>query len=261
MLLLDETRIQAVTAEAQKGFMDCRKIIDIHNRDTANAVLNPYIVLAAVATWERYIVNLLGAAERNDWDIRTHDEFSSPAPWPGCRKDEKQAAKHDGQHNIDHRLIAAKVLTEPITTAWCAWVSTDYRGAYPRVWRWGSFAPKAEAEERAHLRQGLLGAKSARDAVAHRIYHQKASEAESTSDISKWHFTWSSDTYLKTGTPTIQNGYARGVVALLMQLMECTNHAIGQRQGFDLDSIRLDHTWFEDYDRWSFRQLHTPMQS
>jgi hypothetical protein len=252
---LTKNQLEAVSAEACEGIGDCNQIIDIHGRQTAHSVLNPYLVLSAVSVWERYIVNLLGASEVPGWNPKTHDEFSSPAPWPWSAKDQRRARKSGGRHDLDARLIQAQALDEPVTYRWHALVSTDYRGSDPRRWRQGSFSPNANPEARDILRQGLLGAKSARDAVAHRIYHLKAAEAESRQDIEKWHFTWSSDTYVRTGNPKIQNGYARGVVALFIQLIECTSVAIAIRHGWDQGGVRLPADWFEDRDRWNIGRL------
>lgn len=255
---LTEDRLALVSAEACEGIKDCNQIIDIHARQTAHSVLNPYLVLSAVSAWERYIVNLLGASEVPGWDSKKHDEFSSPAPWPWSAKDQRRARNSSGHHDLDARLIQAQALDEPVTFRWHALVSTDYRGSDPRRWRQGSFSPETDTEARGILRQGLLGAKSARDAVAHRIYHLKAAEAESLEDLEKWHFTWSSDTYVKTGNPKIQNGYARGVVALFIQLIECTTVTIANRHGWDKGGVRLPSAWFEDRDRWNIDRLNRP---
>lgn len=253
---LTRVRLETVVSEAHHGIDDCHQIIDIHARQKKHKVLNPYLVLSAVSAWERFIVNLLGASEKSAWDPRMNDERSTAAPWPGSRADEDFSQKNDGYHVLDSRLIEANVLDEPLTSYWQALVSTDYRGSDPRKWRLGSFRPEADEKGRRILQQGLLGAKTARDAVAHRIYHRKAEEAESLDDIRKWHYTWSSDNYVKTGNPTIQNGYARGTVALFIQLIDCTAVRIANRQGWARDGIRLPADWFDDRDRWNVDHLH-----
>ncbi len=252
---LTKTRLRALISEAYRGISDCHQIIDIHDRQSSHKVLNPYLVLSAVSAWERFILNLLGASTKPDWNPRMRDERSSPAPWPGGKGDQNWSKNHGGRHYLDSRLIDADVLEDPITSYWKALVSTDYRGSDPWKWRLGSFDSGAGEESARILRQGLLGAKTARDSVAHRIYRQKAAEAESAEDIENWHFTWSSDTYVKTGNPTIQNGYARGVVALFIQLIECTAVGIASRNGWAQGGIRLPPDWFEDRYRWNIGRL------
>jgi hypothetical protein len=150
---LTKARLRALISEAYRGISDCHQIIDIHDRQSSRKVLNPYLVLSVVSAWERFILNLLGASTKQDWNPKMHDERSSPAPWPGGKGDQNWSQNHGGRHYLDSRLIDADVLEDPITSYWKALVSTDYRGSDPRKWRLGSFSPGADEESASILRQ------------------------------------------------------------------------------------------------------------
>jgi hypothetical protein len=76
------------------------------------------------------------------------------------------------------------------------------------------------------IRTAMLGAKSARDAAAHRLFYKKAQQAQGLGrdnmpddrgGSGDWCYVWRSD---NPGKPTIQHGYARGAVALTIQLVD-----------------------------------------
>ena len=109
----------------------------------------------------------------------------------------------------------------------------------------------------------MLGAKSARDAAAHRLYYKKAREAQGyrASDMPAdevdqrdWCYVWQSDNTYKTGSktadnlypgkPTIQHGYARGVVALMIQLADITIERIREQQGWIARDSQFPAEWF-----------------
>ena len=73
-------------------------------------------------------------------------------------------------------------------------------------------------------------------------------------DQRDWCYTWQSDNTYKTGRktadnpypgkPTIQHGYARGVVALIIQLADITIERIREQQGWVARDSQLPAEWF-----------------
>ena len=57
-MYLTEGKLHEIALDARSGLRDCLKMIELHARDSASAFLNPGIVLTAVATWERFIVDV-----------------------------------------------------------------------------------------------------------------------------------------------------------------------------------------------------------
>lgn len=122
------------------------------------------------------------------------------------------------------------------------------------------------------IRRAMLGAKSARDATAHRLYYKKAREAmgyrskktydegltDEEADQRGWCYVWQSDNTAKSGRknntliddgypgrPTIQHGYARGVVALSIQIVDVTIAVISEHQGWRHAKSCLPVEWFQ----------------
>jgi hypothetical protein len=58
---------------------------------------------------------------------------------------------------------------------------------------------------------------------------------------------WASDNISKSASrrPTIQNGYARGVVAMFIQLIDGTIAVIRNKHGWHTRDSRLPPQWFE----------------
>jgi hypothetical protein len=54
---LTEDKLHEIAKDARSGLRDCLKMIELHVWDSSNAFLNPGIVVTAVATWERLIVD------------------------------------------------------------------------------------------------------------------------------------------------------------------------------------------------------------
>lgn len=262
---LTEDRFHEIALEARSGLRECLKMIELHARDSANAFLNPGIVLTAVATWERFIVDVCLASEDANWTVENtgwERKYDSTVPWPGSRADRNRKT-HSPAHHVDEILVSNGVLSSPLTASWRLHVSTVYKGADPKEWKWADYSSASPEENRDLIREAMLGAKSARDAAAHRLYYKKAWEAQGYKSLEMtddevdqrdWCYVWQSDNTYKTGhktadnpnpgKPTIQHGYARGVVALIIQLADITIETVREHQGLVARNTQLPAAWF-----------------
>jgi hypothetical protein len=264
---LTEDRLHKIALEARGGLRECLKMIELHARDSANAFLNPGIVLTAAATWERFIVDVCLASEDADWRIENTGwkrKYDSTVPWPGSRADRTRKAQ-SLEHHVDEVLVGNGVLLAPLTASWRLNVSTVYKGADPKDWKWADYSSAPPEDNRDLIREAMLGAKSARDAAAHRLYYKKAREAQGYQNLKMtddqvdqrdWCYVWQSDNTYKTktdcktadnpypGKPTIQHGYARGVVALFIQLANTTIKIVREHQGWVAADSQLPAAWF-----------------
>ena len=255
VVYLTEDKLHEIALDARTGLRDCLKMIELHGRKSANAFLNPGIVVTAVATWERFIVDTCLASTDPNWRIedtgwdRTYDPT---VPWPGSRAD-RQA--HNPEHHVDKVLVSNGVLSSPLTASWRLHVATSYWGADPTEWRWADYSRVPHQQNRDLIREAVLGAKSARDAAAHRLCYKKAREAQgyrtvgmtpSQVDQRDWCYVWQSDNTYKASTekPTIQHGYSRGVVALFIQMVDITIERIREQHSWVSKNSQLPEDWF-----------------
>ena len=114
MVYLTEDTLHEIANDARSGLRDCLKMIELHARDSANAFLNPGIVLTAVATWERFIVDVCLASEDASWGVeRTgwNRKYDSTVPWPGSRADRGICGP---AHHVDKVLVSNGVLSAPL---------------------------------------------------------------------------------------------------------------------------------------------------
>jgi hypothetical protein len=236
-----------------------------------DSFLNAPTLVKAVVAWERFIEDLVGASVLEPWSAEGDwpvwdgpktlplSERSGKVVWPGSGKSEEARSKHcAGRHPLDALLIDSGALNAPLTESWQAWVSTWYVGKRPAGWLFASSAG-SDAESgavRQELRAGtetifeaLLSASSARDAAAHGLYDKNADDAATKG----WYWWYSdadtrergeagaetsvsgsaADAMIKkrTGRPSIQSGYVRGVTALVVQLIDCSITAVVRHNG------------------------------
>jgi hypothetical protein len=238
-------------------------------------------VVTAASTWERFIVDVCLAAEDRGWSIQETAgwgrEYDSSVPWPGSRADRAKGLAP--VHHVDEVLVSNAVLASPLTASWKVNVATAWWGADPTEWQWADYSAAPYEQNRDLIRQAMLGAKSARDAAAHRLYYKKALEAQGyqakkgtkgqrdrppdvsadRADQDDWCYVWQSDNTYKAGRnqpgspdpddpcpgrPTIQHGYARGVVALFIQLADITIERIRGEHGWTGRDSQLPAEWF-----------------
>ncbi|HXL92194.1 MAG TPA: hypothetical protein VN969_24905 [Streptosporangiaceae bacterium] len=252
---LTQDSLHGIALEARGGLRECLNMIELHARDRERSFLNPGIVLTAAATWERFMVDVCHASEKAAWTLEDSGwkrGYDASVPWPGGSKDRNREGRGQDQqeHHVDGLLIRNGVLTEPLTSLWTLHVATGWFGADPTEWRRADYAARPYAENRDIIRAAMLGAKSARDAAAHRLYYKKAQQArlvrqdgepDEDADQRDWCYVWQSD---NPGKPTIQHGYARGVVALVIQLVDITVATIREHQGWAVTDSQLPSAWF-----------------
>lgn len=266
---LTEEKFHLIALDARTGLRECLQMIELHDRDSQRAFLNPSIVLTAVATWERFIVDTCSASETSDWRIEDtgwERAYDSTVPWPGGSADRDSLTRHprSHDHHVDEVLIRNGAMTSPLTSSWVLHVATSWWGADPTEWCWAEYTASPAADNRDVIRAAMLGAKSARDAAGHRLYYKKARQAQgyrtnlpdSEVDQRDWCYVWQSDNPDKSrraertpenpspGRPTIQHGYARGVVALFIQLVDITIASIREHQGWITKNSQLPSEWF-----------------
>ncbi len=154
-------------------------MLALHGGSRSHYYLNGPVVVTACATWERFINDLIGAGRRDadDWHPLDHaaDIGGGAAPWPASTADRKRFEK-TGRHELDFQMIDVGILTSNLTSRWTLTLSTSWMRGQPTEWvaieptgDGGSLDPT--------LARHILGAKSARDAVAHRLYFKKARTA------------------------------------------------------------------------------------
>ena len=264
--MLTEQRLHTIALDSRKGLRDCLSLIELHGGDREKAYLNPYIVVSAVSTWERFAVDLACASTQPGWTAINTDwdgSFDSKGvPWPGSRADREYMKTRSLDHSIDHVLIEAGVLAAPLTDAWRLHIATWWTGQDPERWRWTEYNAAPHDTNRDIIRQAMLGAKTARDAAAHRLYYKLARRAEGYShtnttedqiDQRDWCYVWQSDNTEKknsgddsvSGRPTIQHGYARGVAALVIQLVDICIDTIREHHDWHQTDSQLPSAWFQ----------------
>ena len=216
------------------------RMIELHARDSHRAFLNPSIALTAVATWERFAVDLCWASERTEWSIDTagwYEGYDSAVPWPESRPDRglAQNKKYGQSHYIDGLLIRDGVLAEPLTSSWTLHVATSWFGADPTEWMWANYSAPPASENRDIIRQAMLGAKLPACCCPPLVRQEGRAGAllrsddmpDTDADLRDWCYVWQKE---KPGRPAIQHGYARGVVALIIQLIDITVATIRDHQ-------------------------------
>lgn len=268
---LSEHIFHEIAKEARYGLRDCLRLLEMHGNMNQRAFLNPWIVVGAVSTWERFVADLAHAGQEEGWNQDRAGwgagELEKELPWPGSYQERKWAEKNGGTQIDGH--FAQYILPSggQITASWTANVATGWNGRGAIGWRLADFANEVDEGNRDLIVRYMLGAKSARDAAAHRLFYKKAKQAalsqikdDTTSaeiDQVEWEYVWRSDNTNKSprkdkhgkpipgsGRPTIQNGYARATVALFIQLVDATIAAIRDENEWQRWDSRLPSAWF-----------------
>lgn len=183
--------------------------------------------------------DLVAASLESGWNVRRAGWGSFDiAGWP------KPESAEPFRLELDERLGFS------VSSEWRVLLSDTWFGKEPRDWLRADGALWDDAN-RGAIWRALSGARSARDAVAHRLPHKKAMDAQllghdgspspkiPAGNALLAHCVWESDNPGRSGlgTPTVQHGYARGVVAELMQIADDTIRAVREHPS----SIHRDH--------------------
>ena len=229
-----EESFALVCRHARLNVRDALDLIAVHAEKAVSgaqprAALNPAIVVAAVSSWERFVADLVGAL--TPLDTPASDDIAMPEPatgWPpGTFAGD--SSHHPGA--VGGRLRNLGYLNRPdVVARWVADVPTGWRGVRPAGWlRLGP-----GTEETWGVDDYLASAILVRNAGAHRSAAALASVAE------RRNLPFLDSDAKST---TIQHGYARGVVALVIQVLDSTITAISEDRGWSGDH-RLPDEWF-----------------
>ena len=267
---LTEEKFHLIALGARTGLRECLQMIELHDRDSQHAFLNPSIVLTAVAAWERFIVDTCSASETSDWRIEDtgwERAYDSTVPWPGGGADRDSLTRHPRphDHHVDEVLIRDGAMTSPLTSSWVLHVATSWWGADPTEWCWAEYTASPAADNRDVIRAAMLGANRARDAAGHRLYYRRPGKLRATGRTCRTAKSTSGTGAMsgKATTPTrvgaprehrrtrprqadyTQHGYARGVVALFIKLVDITIASIREHQGWITKNSQLPSEWFD----------------
>lgn len=226
-MFLSEERFAQVTQAAEHNIRTALDLISIHSErpvrgQQPRASLNPFTVLAAVGSWERFIADLTSAASKSAWR------------GPGGH----QASGGDRPSCIDDRM--SKLVRGNVTALWeVRFPAGGWRGSQPRGWK--TVRRSSGAADREELLGYLAHTYQARHAAAHYALAQNARQAAEQAGFEDGWYPWQSD----AKDPSLQSGYARGVTAVYLQLIDSTNVAVAQAQGWTPGRYRLPADWFQ----------------
>jgi len=240
------------------------------------ASLNPFTVLAAVAAYERFFDHLYAAAT----DRPQPPAASRPRP-AGQHKDEWEpgsAEKEIGRASIPE--LASTALAAPgsvprarrqwiaqsidellrdagiahdVTSYWKLWMSESWFGASPTDWTLRTYSEDPDA-----FSCSLHAARHARDGAAHFILPKTAARAREWFDPipitegslfakkllgmgkTTWDYSWDSD----AKSDTVQSGFARGITAFFVQLIDSSIVAVADSHDWSSRTYRLPPGWF-----------------
>jgi hypothetical protein len=227
-MLLTEDRLKQVTRAAQLNVQTALDLIAIHSEKSVRgpqprASLNPFTVLAAVGSWERFVADLISATTEADWKGPGGHKSKAGSHWP---------------HAIDGHLTRLGLLPQRLSALWEAKVpTTGWSGVQPRGWR--NILQGSPTDERQQLLDYLAETRRTRNAAAHYAHLQNALEAAHKGGQDGW-YPWQSDAQ----SPSLQSGYARGVTAVYLQLVDCTAVIVARAQNWNAENYRLPEDWF-----------------
>jgi hypothetical protein len=194
---------------------------DVRGRQP-RASLNPFMVLAAAAAWERFLSDVTGAAEGKD---PGHYQFKEKRP------DGRPVNPAWEPKRLNEVLRKHGVLNNDITNSWEAHLADSWSGASPTKWRFVRYV-----EDSGSFDMALKNAQHARNGAAHFALPQSAKES------SAFGYSWNSD----ADANTIQSGHARAVAALFLQLIDCSICAIASERGWAPERFEPYTAWFKD---------------
>jgi hypothetical protein len=218
------------------------------------ASLNPLTVLSAAAAYERFFDDLYAAAKDESkgekWKPGRSEIGVGKAPIPELPKTntgQQWLVKSLGE------LLREAGIVHDLTSYWEAWMADGWFGASPTDWTFRKYSDDPEAFNRA-----LHGARHARDGAAHFILPKTAARskdwydpipitdgslfAKKLRDMGKmtWNYSWDGD----TKSDTVQSGFARGLTAFFIQLIDSSIVAVADSHDWSAATYRLPAGWF-----------------
>jgi hypothetical protein len=219
----DQRSFQEICDDARSGLSDAIDLILVHNEkevrgDQPRSTLNPLIVLLAVASWERYVGDLralsvgtyegTGVAKNQNGGAYLLDGTRGEGPGPAAR--------------LHHDLTAGR-----LPSAWNVLTFTSWSGRYAQ-------APVAVTGQ--EVGEQVDRSIRLRNQIAHRML-----PSDVQGDEDPW---YKSD----AESNTVQAGLARGVTAILVQVVSQSMTVIADVAGYGKD-FRLPEEWFEPTPR------------
>lgn len=221
-------------SNARLNLRDALDLICVHAEQPVRGTqprvaLNPAIVVTAIGSWERFVADLVGAV--TPVPSITSDDGTAAVPAKGWAPG---AFEGDSSHHpsvVGGRLRNLAYLNRPdIGARWIADVPTGWWGVRPTGWQRTGPGTEEEWGVDDYLSSAIL----VRNAGAHRA-------AAALADAANCRNLPLLDSNAKH--TTIQHGHARGIVALVVQVLDSTIHAICTDKGWSSDH-RLPVAWF-----------------
>ncbi|KFU75416.1 hypothetical protein SAMN04489729_6990 [Amycolatopsis lurida] len=230
---LTEDRFSQVSQAARRNIRTALDLIAIHSEQPVRgpqprSSLNPFTVLAAVGAWERLIADLTSAASQTNWR-GPGGHKTTGAHWPSAVD----------AHMISHQLLAA-----PLTSRWEAAFPARWKGITPLGWT--TVRQTSPAADRDKLLAYITASRRARNAAAHYALVENASAAAQDMDSEGW-YPWQSDAH----KPSLPAGFARGLAAVYLQLIDCTIDFVAHERNWDAGAHRPPADWFRSRCRES----------
>jgi hypothetical protein len=220
------------------------------------ASLNPLTVLSAAAAYERFFDDLYAAAK--DKNAGNDEEWEPGRSETGVGKDKipglpkVKTGRQWLVKSLDELLGEAGIVRS-LASYWEAWMAEGWFGATPTDWTFRKYSEDPDSFDRA-----LHGARHARDGAAHFILPKTAARskdwydpipitdgslfAKKLHDMGKmtWNYSWDGD----TKSDTVQSGFARGITAFLIQLIDGSIVAVANSHDWRAGTYRLPAGWF-----------------
>jgi len=196
--------------------------------------LNPFTALAAAGAWERFLADVVGAAQN-----------TAAKPWPGPGHFELPERKVNGKtlspkwipSDLNTYLRGEGVITgiADLTDFWEAWLQDPAvvkPVMDPRDWDYVRYPQTPSRFE-----QALKNAQYMRNGAAHFALPQNAIKSI------PYGYIWEGD----AGSDTIQHWAALAVTALFLQLIDCSIAAIAKDHGWtrNTDYRPIPPGWFK----------------
>lgn len=209
---------------ARQGMRDTMDLVMIHNEgpaggDVPRSTLNPLIVLLAVSTWERLILDTANAIGFPVGDRDT---------WPGILGAEKSGASSRTKQVLEQATAGG---TYPLPDSWTV---TFYNG-WTSGKRLGGPETVSASSDYESFAQYFDGYRTVRNGVAHRLVPERMADVGLSSDA------------LSGGT--INTSVARPILAAYLQLVDQSITALLDAVGGTPDEVgqhRLPERWFSD---------------
>lgn len=216
-----EPQFAELCGDARAGLTEAIDLVLIHNEKEVRGVqpratLNPLTVLLAVSAWERFVADVRALA-CNKWrGVGLHSAENGGA-YLGQRDDPTRPGKA--------RTTLEAVSGDRLPDAWQVRTFRGWRGKHPQQ------AALLTGNDPSGLATEVDEWIRLRNAVAHRCLPQNGLDPYRKADA-KAH--------------TIQAGWARTVLAVMLQLTDQAIAAIAEEAGYSRpDRFRLPVQWFE----------------